>query len=171
MSTLSRNCGLSLLSLLKLPDLPSPLPSKAVPIPAFTVLCPLSSASLLITVLWLISLSGVVRSRNLLLLTVGVGKVCVREMFAFKAAELCCRRSGSADCTEGARGSGRGCWEVYSLDAILVRPISVAARDGVRKRASSSSGSSVPARRLRSKTDVLRPAMVDCVGVETSEGV
>lgn len=55
-----------------------------------------------------------------------------------------------------------------------MRPISVAAREGARNRDSSSSSasrSSVAARRLRSRSEVRRPAMELCVGVPISEGV
>ena len=122
------------------------------------------------------SLSGVERSRNLRPLIIGFetggGCGCGCGIFAFRAEETYCRRSGSEDCTDGARSSGRACCDVYSLGEFLVRVISVAALEGARKRVcSSSSASSVPARRFRSRIDVRRPAIVDCVGVDISEGV
>jgi hypothetical protein len=134
LSALSLNCGLNLLSLFKLPDLPNPLPSKDSPAAVPGPLWPRSSASLLMTLTLFVSLSGVERSRNLRLLSVGFISVCGGVTFTFRAEETYCRRKGSADCTVGARISGRGCLEVYSLGEFLVRVISVAALEGARKR-------------------------------------
>jgi hypothetical protein len=64
-----------------------------------------------------------------------------------------------------------GSCEMYSLGEFLIRPTSVVALEGARNReSSSSSGSSVPPRRLRSNKEVRRPAIEDCVGVPASEG-
>jgi len=59
---------------------------------------------------------------------------------------------------------------VYSRGEFLIRPTSVVALDGERNRVSSSSGSSVAARRVLRNRDVLRPAE-GFVGVPTSDGV
>ena len=51
-----------------------------------------------------------------------------------------------------------------------MRPSSVVALEGARNRASSSSGSSVPPRRLRRSKDVRLPAIDVCVGIPASDG-
>jgi len=60
--------------------------------------------------------------------------------------------------------------ETYSRGEFLTRPRSVVARDGARNRiSSSSSGSSVARRVLRSMSDVRRFAIELCVGVLLSD--
>jgi len=118
----------------------------------------------------MVSLSGVARSRYLLPPRFVDAGSAIDPAFV-KLVEAKCLLIGKDDCAVGERSGNGGCWETYSRGEFLIRPISVVALEGARNReSSSSSGSSVAPRRLRSSKEVRLPPTELCVGVPTSEG-